>query len=139
MSAKRKRLIVILGIVSVLLIYPFKKTLVPEQHVLVVTKDMHPVTNALVRQSWQDYSLESAGHEDDARTDVNGRITFPSRTIRAPLLLRMLGPLISIVGQGIHTSFGVHTNMVPLANGDVTVSSEVVQRQPNEILYRRER
>jgi hypothetical protein len=138
MSSVRKPVIVILVLLAALLLYPFQKTLVPEKRVLVVTKDMHPVTNALVRQSWTDYSLGAVGHEEDLRTDANGRITFPARTIRAPLLVRIFGPLASIVGQGVHASFGVRTDMFPLANKDVTVSSEVVQRQPDEILYRLE-
>ena len=138
MSSTRKLVAVIVVILAVLLLYPFKKTLVPEQRVLVVTKDMHPIRNAMVRQSWQDYSLEAVGHKEDVRTDVNGRVTLPARTIRAPLLVRIFGPLTSIVGQGVHASFGVHTDMSVLANQDVTVSSEVVQRQPDEILYRLE-
>ena len=123
---------------AVVILYPFKSTVVPAQRVLVTTKDMHPISNALVRQIWQDYSLERCGHEEDLPTDVHGRVTFPTRTIRAPLIWRLLGPLASIAGQGVHASFGIHTNMFPLANKDVTVSSEIVQRQADEIWYRLE-
>jgi hypothetical protein len=134
MTVARKWLI--LGfVIAVLMLYPFKKTLVPEQRVLVTTKDMHPISHALVRQIWQDYSLESSGHEEDLPTDTHGRVTFPARTIRAPLVWRFLGPLGSIAGQGIHASFGVRTDMFPLANKDAQVSTEVVQRQPGEIWY----
>ena len=138
MSATRKLVIVILVSLSILLLYPFKTTLVPEQRVLVVTRDMNPIRNILVRQMWQHYSLEARGHEDDLPTDVNGRITFPARTIRAPLLMRILGPLASILGQGVHASFGVHTHMFPLSNTGTKASSEVVQPQPGEIVYRLE-
>lgn len=134
MSVARKWLI--LGfVIAVLMLYPFKKTLVPAQQVLVTTKDMHPISHALVRQIWQDYSLESSGHEEDLPTDAHGRVTFPVRTIRAPLVCRLLGPLASIAGQGIHASFGVHTDMFPLANKNAQVSTEVVQRQPGEVWY----
>jgi hypothetical protein len=138
MSSVRKRVIVILVLLAVLLLYPFKKTLVPEKRVLVVTNDMHPVSNALVRQSWKDYSLEAEGHEEDLRSDVNGRITFPTRTIRAPLLVRIFGPLVSIVGQGVHSSFGVHTDIFPLPNTGTKASNEVVQPQTGDIVYRLE-
>jgi hypothetical protein len=89
----------------------------------------------LVRQIWQDYSLESSGHEEDLPTDLHGRVTFPARTIRAPLIWRLLGPLASIVGQGVHASFGVHTHMFPLVNKDEQVMPEVVQRQPGDIWF----
>ena len=139
MTSSRKRIIVVLLSVGVLVaLYPFKKTLVPSQQVLVTTKDMHPIRGALVRQIWQDYSLESSGHEEDLPTNAQGRVTFPARTIRAPLLWRLLGPVTSIAGQGVHASFGVHTDMFPLANKDARVMPEVVQRQPGEIWYRLE-
>ena len=138
MSTTRKRIIVILVLLSIVLLYPFKSTLVPEQHVLVVTEDMRPVSNILVRQIWQDYSLETRGHEEDLPTDVNGRITFPTRTIRAPLLMRIFGPLRSVLGQGVHASFGVHVDMFPLANTGAKASTEVVEPQPGEIVYRLE-
>jgi hypothetical protein len=136
MSSTRKRIIVIFVVLATLLLYPLKTTLVPAQHVLVVTEDMHPVKDALVRQIWKDYSLEHVGHEEDLPTDLHGRITFPARTVRASLLRRMIGPLASIAGQGIHASFGVHTDMFPLANRGTEVSSEIVQPQPGEIVYR---
>jgi len=138
MSAARKRIVVILVLISILLLYPFNTTLVPEQHVLVVTEDMHPISNILVRQIWQDYSLEARGHEEDLPTDVNGRVTFPARTIRASLLMRIFGPLKSVLGQGVHASFGIHTDMFTLASTDAKASTEVAQPQPGEIVYRLE-
>jgi len=137
MSSTRKWVIVIIVMLTVLLLCPFKKTLVPEQRVLVVTKDMHPIRNAMVRQSWQDYSLERYGHEEDLPTDTHGRATFPTRSIRAPLVWRLLGPLASIAGQGVHASFGVHTQMIPSPNNGTT-STEFAQPQPGEIVYRLE-
>ncbi|HUS09633.1 MAG TPA: hypothetical protein VMZ30_04130 [Pyrinomonadaceae bacterium] len=40
---KRKRVIVILALLAVLVLYPFKITVAPEKRVLVITNDMHPV------------------------------------------------------------------------------------------------
>jgi hypothetical protein len=136
MSSKRKCVIVILASLAILLLYPFKTTVVPEKRVLVATNDMHPVRDALVRQIWQNYSLEREGHEEDLPTDAQGRVTFPARTIRAPLVWRLLGPLASIAGQGVHASFGVHTNMFPLPNSGTEVSSEIARPQPGEIVIR---
>ena len=97
---------------------------------------MHPISNALVRQIWQDYSLERYGHEEDLPTDHHGRVTFPTRKIRAPLIWRLLGPLTSIAGQGVHASFGVHTYMILLPNQGTAVLTETVQPKPDEIVYR---
>lgn len=110
--------------------------MVPEKRVLVMTKDMHPVQDALVRQSWQNYSLERVGHEEDLRTDAHGRVTFPTRAISAPFVWRVLGPLANVAGQGVHASFGVHTDMFPLPNTGSEVSSEIAQPQPDEIVFR---
>jgi hypothetical protein len=135
MVSKRKWVIVILASLVILVLYPFKMTVVPEKRVLVIN-DMHPVRDALVRQSWQNYSLEREGHEEDLPTDAHGRVTFPTRTIRAPLVWRLLGPLASIAGQGVHASFGVHTDVFPLPNSRTEVSSEIARPQPGEIVFR---
>ena len=136
MVSKRKWVIVILASLVILVLYPFKMTVVPEKRVLVIINDMHPVRDALVRQSWQNYSLEREGHLEDLPTDAHGRVTFPTRTIRAPLVWRLLGPLASIAGQGVHASFGVHTDVFPLPNSGTEVSSEIARPQPGEIVFR---
>jgi len=134
--SNRKWLVLLLLFLTGLILFPFKKTVVPSTRVLVVTRDMHPVKDALVRQTWQDYSLEKTGHEEDLRTDFQGRVTFPARTVRANLVWRVLGPLASIGGQGVHASFGVHTDMFPLPNVGTKASTEIVQPSPDEIVYR---
>ena len=115
MFSNNKLATAVIGVL-VVLAYPYETTVVPEQRALFVTNDMHPIKDALIRQSWQHYSLESEGHEEDLPTDSHGRVTFPKRTIRAPLIWRALGPLADIAGQGVHASFGVHTDMFPLPN-----------------------
>ena len=135
MSAPRKIVIAIVALLTGVLLYPFKIIVVPEQRALVVTNAMHPVRNSWVRQTWYNYSLERTWHEEDLPTDCNGRVTFPTRTIRASLLRRMLGPLASIAGQGVHASFGVRSDMFPLPKGG-TISSAVVQPQRGEIVFR---
>jgi hypothetical protein len=133
-SSKRKWLFSALALLAVLL-YPFQTTVVPEQHVLVVNEDMRPIKGALVRQIWKHYSLERRGHEEDLRTDDGGRLTFARRTIRANLLWRMLGPVVSILTQGVHASFGVHTDMLSLGEGTETGRDPVAPR-PGDIVYR---
>jgi hypothetical protein len=134
MSAKRKWTILFIT-VAILILYPFQTTVVPEQRALFVTNDMHPIKGALIRQNWQNYSLERRGHREDVPTDAHGRVTFPRRTMRAPLIWRALGPLASVAGQGVHAGFGVHTDIFPVpGSGDTIVYTEVAQ--PREHVFR---
>ena len=136
MFSNNKLATAVIGVL-VVLAYPYETTVVPEQRALFVTNDMHPIKDALIRQSWQHYSLESKGHEEDLPTDSHGRVTFPKRTIRVPLIWRALGPLAAIAGQGAHASFGVHTDMFPVPNtGGIVISAEVAQPQPGDHVFR---
>jgi hypothetical protein len=137
MSRKLKWRIVV-ALLAIVLLYPFKTTVAPAERVLVVTKDMHPVKDALIRQIWQNYSLEFGGHEEDLPTDVHGRVTLPERTIRANLIWRILGPLASIAGQGVHASFGAHFDEILVPNHGTKASDEVMHQQLGEYLYRLE-
>jgi hypothetical protein len=125
-------------VLALVLLYPFETTVAPEQHVLVVTRDMNPVEGAIIRQSWQNYSLEREGHEEEVPTDVNGRVTLPKRTIRANSIWRILGPLVSIAGQRVHASFGAHTWLILVPGHGKKISGKVVQPQPHEKVYQLE-
>jgi hypothetical protein len=134
----RKRLWILLVLLGmVLFIYPFKNGEVPEQHVLVVTEDWRPVEGALVRQSWKNYSLESEGHEEDFRTDNHGRVTLPKRTMRASILRRILHPIWNVLTQGVHSSFGIHTDVLELGEGTERRESPKTQPQSGEMIFRR--
>jgi hypothetical protein len=137
LSISRKKRILILVVIAVVLLYPFESTVVPAQNVVVMTEGRRPVQDATVRQRWQDYSLESRGHEQDLKTDLNGRITFPRRTIRASLLRRALHPIGNFFWQGVHASFGIHTQMFPL--GDFTEKPRGdtnIETHPGDIIFR---
>ena len=127
------------GLVSlaVVLLYPFQSTVVSPKSVLVVTEDWKPVQGALVRQSWQHYSLESEGHEQDLRTDEHGRALFPRRTIRGSVLRRLARPMWNILRQGVHASFGVHADILYLNEGLERRDLAKVEPQGGEVIFRR--
>jgi len=134
---KRKRLWAFLFMVAIVLLCPFRSTVVPEQKVLVVTEGWRPIPGVRVRQIWQNYSVEVVGHEEDIPTDENGRVSFPRRTVRANLLWRVVRPILNILSQGVHASFGVQTDMFPL--GEVTekpAGQKRVEAQPGDIVFR---
>ena len=135
---RRKKFWALVVLLVAVFLYRFESTTVPPQSVLVVTEDWKPVQGALVRQSWQNYSVEADGHEEDLPTDETGRVSFPRRTVRASLLWRIYRPVANILTQGIHASFGVQTETLPL--GDVTakpVGQKMVAAQPGDIVFRR--
>lgn len=134
---KRKKVwaLIVLG---TFLLYPFQSTTVPSQSVLVVTEDWRPVQGAGVRQSWQNYSIEAYGHEEDLLTDADGRVSFPRRTVRASLLRRALRPVANVITQGVHAGFGVHTDIIPLGDMDVKpVGHKTVDARPGDLVFRR--
>ena len=133
-SSKRKWLVVALVLLS-LLLYPFQTTVVPERNVLVVNQDMRPIKGVLVRQIWQHYSLERRGDEEDLLTDVGGRVTFANRTIRSNLVRRVLGPVVNILTQGVHASFGVRTDMQVLGDG-TEIGARPVSPNPDDVVYK---
>jgi len=134
---KRKAIWAFLLVVGVVLLYPFESTVVPSKNVLVVTKDWRPIQGAAVRQIWQNYSLESVGDQQDLRTDENGRVTFPRRTIRASVLKRIMHPIWNILRQGVHASFGVQTDMFSLPDtSEKPIGNKTVEARPGDVVLR---
>lgn len=136
-SILRKKKVWALLILGAVCLYPFQSTVLPSQSVLVVTEEWKPVQGCSVRQRWQNYSLESRGHEQDLRTDESGRATFPRRTIRASVLRRVMHPFWNILRQGIHASFGVHTETLEQGGGTARPESAKTEPRPGEIVLRR--
>ena len=57
-------------------------------------------------------------------------------TIRASLARRMVHPILNVVGQGVHASFGVQTDMFPL--GDVTgkqIGQDRIEIRPEDVVF----
>jgi len=133
---KHKALLGVLGVI-VFLLYPFQKTIVPAENVVVINEEGRPFQYATVRQSWKDYSLEFEGHEEDRPTDASGRVQFPARTIRANIFRRIAYPIWVIMRQGVHASFGVHSDVFPLPDAtSKPLGNEKVEPQPGEIVFR---
>lgn len=136
-SFLRRKILWIALIPGVVFVYPFESTVVPSQTALVVTEEWRPVQGVVVRQSWQHYSFESEGHEEDLRTDAHGRVTFARRTIRASVVRRMLHPVWNYFSQGVHAGFGIHTDMSTVNDpGQKQLGEGPVKAQEGEIVFR---
>jgi hypothetical protein len=133
----RKKLLWLFLLLVLVLIYPFEATVVPRQRVLVVTEDWHPIAGARVRQSWQNYSIEADGHEEDVLTDENGRVTLPPRINRASLAWRLFRPVANIITQGIHAGFGTYAKVSELGGGTERRDAAPVESQAGDVVFRR--
>ena len=93
MSAFRWKPVLVLGIILAmivtLLLYPLESTVVPQWRVRVLDEAANSVRGVRLRESWSDYSVESHEHNEDLSTDADGYVTFPRRTVKANLLVRI--------------------------------------------------
>ncbi len=84
--------------------------------VWVVDENGHAVEGITVRLTWQNYSTETEGHEQDLNTDENGHVVFQARKSRVSILHRIFGTIRSATG-GVHASFGVHATVFAFGLG----------------------
>jgi hypothetical protein len=87
----RFRIVVItlFALFLVTIFYPFQIITVPRWDLRVVDDGGAPVRDINVTEHWQDYLLESAGHEEVQTTNQDGLASFGVRTIRASITRRL--------------------------------------------------
>jgi len=95
-----------------ILLYPFKTTVVPRWNLHVVDEQGASVPEINVTQHWQHNSLESEGHEELLKTDAEGRVVFPERSIRAGLVSRGLKPVWKLLREGSGAKLGAYASVV---------------------------
>ena len=128
---RRKKLLLILASTGLGLIalYPWKTTVVPEWKVRIVDQSGAPLRNTGVREVWQHYSIESKSHKQDLLTDKEGYVTFPERTIRSPLAVRIIRPIIKALNP--HHSSGPDAFVIVLAaEYDTWSNNSAIPGQP---------
>lgn len=89
---------------ALLLLYPFETTVVPEWRLRIVDEEGNAIRMTAVKEVWQHSTIESASHEEDSITDNDGYVTFPRRTVRGSLLVRIGTPIVHVLD--VHASFG---------------------------------
>jgi hypothetical protein len=67
---------VIAAAVAVAGLWPVTSLSAPLWDVCVVDSDGRPAQDVLVREAYQDYSVETVGHEEDRHTDQRGVFNF---------------------------------------------------------------
>ncbi len=110
--SNRKRLlgaavvVAFLGLLLAASLYPFETTVVPEWKIHIVDESGKPVGNLSINEGWIDYYIESNRHEEVRRANSEGYVEFPRRTVRASLLARIKGALVSF--RHPHTPSGTY-------------------------------
>lgn len=105
-ARKKLWIFVTLGAMALLLLllYPFKTTVVPEWRVRIVDEAGNPLRTTRVREVWKHYTIESASHAAVLITDGDGYVAFPRRTVRGSLLVRIGWPIVNVLN--VHASYG---------------------------------
>ena len=132
-SAQRKW---VLAAIAIVVLCPFPTTVVPARRILVVNEESKPIRGVIVRQIWQNYSIEFNSHEQDLVTNEQGRVLCPTRRVWTGLLPRVILPLLNLIGQGVHASFGVREDILILGNGnDAAIEAQPIEPLPGEKVY----
>jgi hypothetical protein len=89
-----------------------------------------------VRQDWQNYSVESSGHEQDLITDFSGYVSFPPRLVRASRIQRTIRSIVNL-GAFFHASYGPKARVVAWGeSAQGSVSYEPGKPLPAHIILR---
>jgi hypothetical protein len=140
LGSKKLPLIVLLGVIGLIALYPWKSMVVPQWTVRIVDQSGTPLRHTGVREIWQHYDVESKGHEQDLLTDGEGYVTFPERWVRGPLAVRIGRRIISSLVP--HRGAGPDAFVVVLAPEYDTLSNNSAlpgQPVPTQIIVRKNR
>jgi len=90
-SSNRFRIVVIAAaaIFLVTFLYPFETTTLPQWNLRIVDDAGAPVREINVTEHWQNYLLETGGHEEAKTTNQDGLVSFDERSIRASVARRL--------------------------------------------------
>ena len=105
-NMKMSALRIALVVGAALSLVPYRTVTVPVWRIRFVDRVGEPFNSLPVTQTWRNYSVETTDHHADGATDKDGYVEFPERELWAPLILRILGPIRSVIGSGAHASFG---------------------------------
>ena len=86
----RRRIAIAIVVASAI---PLPQTTTPPWTAQVVDESGKPQPAVAVRQVWQNYTLESAPHNDARATDSAGQVTFPRRLLWRPLIVNAVGTI----------------------------------------------
>ncbi len=100
------RYLQLLGVLTILGLFPIKKMLISEWEVTVTDGSNNPIPHVRVSQNWQNYTLSISGGSD-LYTNAEGKVLLGKYERRAPSLYWLSRWLFSRIEYGVHASTGV--------------------------------
>lgn len=119
MLRRRKNALAMALVLTVVVfwLFPVSWLAAPEWEVVVVDEQGKAVEGITVREIWQNYSVETEGHEADRQTDANGRATFSARRSEYSVLRQIAGTASALVHLNVHGSYGPHATVFAFGKG----------------------
>ena len=121
-SRTRRRLLITLSLGVLLLLYPFQTETVPAWTIQFVDEAGAPLKDVTVEEHWRDPRIEYRETRQSSVTDNNGYVRFPRRMTRAPLIVRLIGPLVN--AMLVHSEHRTYVRVIPLGNYFTSGSTE---------------
>lgn len=106
----------VLFLIVLVLLFPWPTLEAPNWTVRVVDSQERPVTDADVRESYQDYSAEMNGHEERLQTGADGMVHFRAHRVWHLFVMRVVVTSWRAMALA-HASFGVHAGVFAFGDG----------------------
>ena len=110
----RRRFVISFSIGLLLFLYPFQTETVPAWTVQFVDEVGTPVKDLTVEEHWRNPRVEYRETRQSSLTDNNGYVRFPRRMTRAPLIVRLIGPLVN--AMHVHGDHRTYVGVIPMGN-----------------------
>ena len=113
---KTKIMVTIAASLLAISLIPIPYLASPDWVIRVVDGRGNPARGVTVRLSYENYSVEAEGHEEDRITDEQGYARFEAHHSAAPLLQRCWFSALSAMALA-HASFGPHAFVFAFGGG----------------------
>jgi len=119
---------------------PFSTVVVPRWRAQVVDINDTPCVKQTVNQTWAHYSLSNDFNTDYQKSDSNGNVEFPERSISKNLIQRIVYTIIAYALVIAHGSVGIHANVYasdPVNAGVFGLEYEPTKSLPDKLIIKR--
>ena len=113
---KKNYIYIVILIAIVVSFIPFNLELSPERHLKIIDLNKAPMIDAIVRQTWYQYSLEIRG-EVDVPVSKMGEVTLYRRLVRTNALSIIMGAIKQFRDLGLHASIWTDESVGVFAQG----------------------
>jgi len=109
-------LVIFLLLILLALSFPFELVMAPERKFRITDSNGNPISDALVRQRWDQYALNVHG-EIDMKPNLRGEVFLPRRAVRTNLMALIFGGIKEFKDLGIHASVGSSEGIAIFVSG----------------------